>query len=132
MKITISAIATLVVMRIFIAIAANSPTLQFIFEDQSYHLYYGLALMFLAVFLRRRKYAYIFFGVGVGLFIDDVGALKYVMTGPAQTPIQEYWSPLFVIPLVVGLFALAISENRLKKIFPTYNSDENFRLSFKR
>ncbi len=122
MKITASAIATVVMMRIFIAIAANRPSLQFIFEDQSYHLYYGLALIVLSLFLRHIKYAYIFFGIGAGLFIDDVAALTYVMTGPAQTPIQDYWSPIFIIPLIVGLFALVISEEKLKNFFQPMGS----------
>lgn len=120
MKITTTAIITVIVMKIFVAIAANSPTLQFIFEDQSYHFYYGLLLMAISLFFRKTKFSYIFFGVGAGLFIDDFAALNYVMTGPAQTPIQDYWSPLFILPLMVGLFALVLSENKLKKLFPKY------------
>ncbi len=121
MKITMSAITTVLVMRIFIFIAASTPTLQFIFQDQSYHFYYGLVLIILAFIFRRKKYAYIVFGIGSGLFIDDVGAFKYVITGPALSPITDYWSPFFIIPLTAGLFALIILESSLKKIFPTYN-----------
>ena len=120
MKITTTAIITVIVMKIFVAIAANSPTLQFIFEDQSYHFYYGLLLIIFSLVFRKAKFAYLLFGIGVGLFVDDVAALKYVMTGPAQTPIQDYWSPLFILPLMVGLFALVLSENKLKPLFPKY------------
>ncbi len=76
--------------------------------------------MILALIFRRAKYGHIFFGIGAGLFIDDVSAFKYVMTGPALNPITEYWSPLFIIPLMVGLFVLIVSEIRLKKFFPSY------------
>ena len=120
MKITTTAIITVTVMKIFVAIAANSPTLQFIFEDRSYHFYYGLLLIAVSLFLRKAKLAYILFGIGAGLFIDDIAALKYVMTGPAQTPIQDYWSPLFILPLMVGLFALVLSEKKFKILFPKY------------
>ncbi len=120
MKITTTAIITVIVMKIFVAIAASSPQLQFIFQDQSYHFYYGLLLVVMSLFLRKMKLAYILFGIGAGLFIDDIAALKYVMTGPAQTPIQDYWSPLFIIPLMVGLFALVISEKQLKRFFSAY------------
>ena len=120
MKITTTVIATILVTRIFVLIAANMPTLLFIFDDQSYHFYYGLALVIPALVWRRVKYAHIFFGIGVGLFIDDIGAFKYVITASAQTPIQDYWSPLFIIPLVVGLFALIISEKQLQDFFPVH------------
>ena len=120
MKITATAIITVIVMKIFVAFAANSPTLQFIFEDPSYHFYYGLLLLIVSLFLRKTKFAYILFGIGAGLFIDDIAALKYVMTGPAQTPIQDYWSSLFILPLMVGLFVLVVSENKLKTLFPKY------------
>lgn len=120
MKITMAAIITVIVIKIFVFVAANSPTLQFIFYDPSYHFYYGLLLMIVSMFFRKEKLVYILFGIGAGLFIDDVAALKYVMTGPAQTPIQDYWSPLFILPLMVGLFALVLSENRFKKLFLRY------------
>lgn len=120
MKITSTAIITVIVMRIFVAIASNSLSLQFIFEDQSYHFYYGLLLMAISLSLRKTKFAAIFFGIGIGLLIDDIGALKYVITGPAQTPIQDYWSALFILPLMIGLFALVKAENKLKKLFQNY------------
>lgn len=120
MKISTVAIITVIMTKIFVIIATNSPTLQFIFNDRSYHFYYGLLIMIILFFFRKTKFAYIFFGVGAGLFIDDVAALKYVITGPAQTPIQDYWSPLFILPLLIGLLALVLSENKLKKLFPKY------------
>lgn len=98
-------------MRVFIAIAQNTSSLQFIFEDQSYHFYYGLLIVLIAAFFRKAKLAYILFGIGAGLFIDDVAAIKYVISGPAQTPIQDYWSPLFILPLILGLLLLATVEN---------------------
>ena len=117
MKITTSALATVLVMRIFIAIAANKPSLQFIFHDQSYHLYYGLAILAIAAIFRHAKYSLIFFGIGAGLVADDISAIKYVLTGPALNPIEEYWSSLFIIPLLFILFILAVSEHILKRMF---------------
>ena len=116
-KITIVSVATILVMRLFVFIAANIQTLQFIFYDQSYHFFYGLFLVMLALIVRRVKYSDIFFGVGFGLFVDDVAALKYVLNGPSGNPIADYWSPLFIIPLIVGLFALMRCEDRLVKFF---------------
>lgn len=117
MKITASSVATILVMRVFLAIAVNIQTFQFIFHDQSYHFFYGFVLMVFALILSRVKYSHIFFGVGAGLFVDDVAALKYVLNGPSLNPIADYWSPLFVIPLLVGLFALILSEDRLERFF---------------
>ncbi|MEK7672337.1 MAG: hypothetical protein AAB373_00485 [Patescibacteria group bacterium] len=115
MKVTISALVSIILTRAFVALAAMTPALQFIFEDRSYHLYYGLGLIILAVIFKSLKYRKIIFGIGAGLFIDDMAALKYLFTGLAVDPIPDYWSPLFIIPLLIGLLILASSEKFLQK-----------------
>ncbi len=117
MPIIIPTIAAILTMRVFITVAMNTPSLQFIFYDQSFHLYYGVILMILALFLRRTKLSTLLFGIGAGLFIDDVAALTYIITGPTQNPIQDYWSSLFIIPLLFLLLGLVIFEKRLQKLF---------------
>lgn len=117
MHIILSTLSTIFFVRMFVLVATQIPALQFIFHDQSYHFYYGFLLMLIALFARRNRFAYIIFGIGAGLFIDDVGALKYTLFGPSTNPITEYWSSLFLIPLFIGLCILVLGEKRLKNWF---------------
>lgn len=96
--------------------ASNIQSLEFIFYDQSFHFYYGLGILVLALIFRNLKNAQILFGIGYGLFIDDVAAVQYI-GNPSQNPISEYWSATFIIPILAGLFLLIVSEKRLNKVF---------------
>lgn len=104
-------------MRLFIAFAATLPALQFIFNDHLYHLYYGLLIGVFALFLGSLKIAPVLFGIGAGLVIDDLGVLKYLLIAPAMNPIQEYWSALFVVPLLSGILFFLLTERRIELFF---------------
>jgi|SRR3989338_451493 len=122
MKILTTALITILLTRISVAIAVAAPSLHFIFYDQTYHLYYGLALMVLAVAIKFWNYALILFGIGIGLFIDDIAALTYILGYVSENPLADYWSALFILPLLMSLLILTLSEKKLENIFQAYKT----------
>ncbi len=115
MQISISALSTIFIMRVFVFTASMSPSLYWIFQDRSYHAYYGLLLIIFSLFLKRFRKWSIVLGIGLGLLLDDIGVIKYVFTGLPHYPVLDYWSPLFILPLLSGLLILILIESRFQK-----------------
>lgn len=111
-------LVSVVTIRSFIALAATVPALSFIFYDRSYHVYYGLALIIISLLVQRfpRAIREAGLGIGLGLFFDDVSALLYLIFGAPVDPIGEYWSPLFILPLLMGILLVVLFQKYAKRI----------------
>lgn len=119
MRISLLALATIVFMRIFVFIASSTPSMLWIFQDRSYHVYYGILLIILGFFYKQSvNIRTLFLGVGFGLLFDDIAALTYLIIGPSTNPITDYWSPLFIIPLIMGMTLLLLFEFYREFAFP--------------
>lgn len=116
-RLVLPTLITIVVIRMFIVATAKTTSLQFIFYDQMYHLYYGLGILIMAIAVRFWTHATALFGIGAGVFLDDLGALKYILGGVPEDPTIEYWSPLFILPMLAGLLVLSLGENKIKRMF---------------
>jgi len=118
MEVLRSSIVTILIVRIFGAIAIYVDKLNFVYYDNSYHLYYGLIIVLVAMLTKRisKKIRYILLGIGLGLIIDDVSVITYIINGQAQNPVSDYWSPLFILPLLFGLLFISLFEEKLKKL----------------
>lgn len=114
MRILPITIITILVTRILGALAiAFFPSIYF---DKFYHLYYGLILFALASFLAyfSKKFRLILVGIGLGLIVDDIAVVQNFIYGASLDPISTYWSPTYIIPLLLGLFLISLFEEKLK------------------
>lgn len=118
MSLLIPALLTILLVRLVGAIALYSQTINFIYHDQSYHLYYGLIFIMVAIVIKKTpfKIRHGLYAIGLGLVIDDIAVIKYLIVDKPLNPEFDYWSPLFIMPLLGGLSFMSLFENKLKKI----------------
>jgi hypothetical protein len=82
-------------------------------SDYWHHMYTGMILMLASIFIPQ-KYRTISFGIGLGLFIDELIHLFHLL---GVTNATDYWSLKSIITTVLGLLFVLIFEFMFKRKF---------------
>ena len=113
---TSAALLSILLIRIITALGIYVPQMQFMYFDRSFHIYHGIILSIVACLSGRiltRDTRRILLGLGLGLVVDDIAVLSYLWMGYPNDPIAIYWSPVFILPMLIGLVAIHGGEKKL-------------------
>jgi hypothetical protein len=99
-------IITILATRIYLFLLWNNNLFLNQKTDYWHHMYTGMILMLVSIFIPQ-KYRTISFGIGLGLFIDELIHLFHVLGITAAT---DYWSIKSISTTILGLLLVLAIE----------------------
>jgi len=95
------------------------PRTSSIYTDKFHHIYIGLALFIIYLFLKHHKYAEYFLAIILGLIVDQLTSAPFYFGVILNKPLMphsfwHYWSPYALIStLILIIISVVVIEKRL-------------------
>jgi len=104
-------LSTIILTRICLYIAWNSSFFQNQKIDGWHHMYTGVVLMIVSAILPKKS-SKLFFGIGIGLFIDELIHLFHIL---GITTATDYWSFKSIVTTLLGLSLVLVIDYMSKR-----------------